>query len=82
MIVADLGDCDAWTRNGKFPVDGSLNSWSERLKDAGFVRVHRNALVNIEHVQAITEKDELVLPSTQIAVSRRRVEEVRKRLGL
>lgn len=81
-LVADLGDCVAWTLDGKVPVDGSLSHWEERLEASGFQRVHRNALVRLESVREVTTDDELVLPSGRIAISRRRMDEVRKVLGI
>jgi DNA-binding LytR/AlgR family response regulator len=81
-LVADLGDCAAWTADGPLPVDGTLAHWEERLADHGFVRVHRNALVRLDAVREIATDDTLVLTSGRIAISRRRMEEVRKALGL
>jgi DNA-binding LytR/AlgR family response regulator len=81
-LVADLGDCMAWTPEGRLPVDGSLAHWEERLSDHGFLRVHRNALVRLEAVREMTEADELVLTSGRLAISRRRMDEVRKALGI
>jgi DNA-binding LytR/AlgR family response regulator len=81
-LVADLGDCTAWTAEGRLPVDGSLAHWEERLADHGFLRVHRNALVRLDAVREMTEDDELVLATGRIAISRRRMEEVRRALGL
>jgi DNA-binding LytR/AlgR family response regulator len=81
-LVADLGDCVAWTREGKLPVDGSLSHWEERLAANGFARVHRNALVRLDAVREMTTEDELVLGTGRLSISRRRMEEVRKALGL
>jgi len=81
-LVADLGDAVAWTANGKLPVDGSLNHWTERLSEQGFLRVHRNALIRLDSVIEMTTDDELVLPTGRIAISRRRMEEVRSALGI
>lgn len=81
-LVADLGDCMAWTDCGKLPVDGSLAHWEERLADHGFLRVHRNALVRLDAVVEITREDELILSLGRIPISRRRMEEVRRALGL
>ncbi len=81
-LVADLGDCQAWTREGRLPVDGTLAYWEDRLADQGFMRIHRNALVRLAAVKELSTEDEVVLPSGRIAVSRRRMEEVRKALGL
>lgn len=80
-LVADLGDCQAWTVEGLWPVDGSLSHWEERLGTT-FLRVHRNALVRREAVREFTDGGELVLPSGRIPVSSRRLEDVRRRLGL
>lgn len=81
-LVADLGDCVAWTKEGKLPVDGSLNHWEDRLAPSGFMRVHRNALVRLDAVREMTSEDELVLSSGRLSISRRRMEEVRKALGI
>ncbi len=81
-LVADLGDCVAWTPEGRLPVDGTLSHWEERLADHGFARVHRNALVRLDAVREMTMDDELVLATGRIAISRRRMDEVRRALGL
>ena len=80
-LVADLGDCAAWTAEGSLPVDGTLAHWEERLADHGFVRVHRNALARLAAVREISADGELVMAGGRIAVSRRRIEEIRRRLG-
>lgn len=81
-LVADLGDCAAWTAEGRLPVDGTLAFWEERLKDQGFLRVHRNALVRVAAIRELSAEDDLVLSSGRIPVSRRRMDELRKALGL
>lgn len=81
-LVADLGDCVAWAGGERLPVDGTLAFWEERLKDQGFVRVHRNALVRVAAIRELSVEDDLVLPSGRIPVSRRRMDELRKALGL
>lgn len=81
-LVADLGDAVAWTAEGRLPVDGSLAHWEERLRNHGFLRVHRNALVRLEAIRELSADDELVLATGRLAVSRRRLEEVRRALGL
>jgi DNA-binding LytR/AlgR family response regulator len=81
-LVADLGDCVAWTSDGALPIDGALGHWEERLADHGFLRVHRNALVRLDAVKELSPEDELVLAGGRIAISRRRMEEVRRALGL
>jgi DNA-binding LytR/AlgR family response regulator len=78
-LVADLGDCAAWTEEGPLPVDGTLAHWEERLEGSGFVRVHRKALVRLDAVREISADGELVLAGGRIAVSRRRIAEIRRR---
>ncbi|MBL0313831.1 MAG: response regulator [Holophagaceae bacterium] len=81
-LVADLGDCVAWVAEGRLPVDGTLAFWEERLKDQGFFRVHRNALVRVQAIRELSADDDLVLSSGRIPVSRRRMEELRRTLGI
>lgn len=81
-LVADLGDCVAWTAEGRMPVDGSLAYWEERLVEHGFLRAHRNALVRLEAVRELGAGDELVLDSGRLPVSRRRMEDVKNALGI
>jgi DNA-binding LytR/AlgR family response regulator len=81
-LLADLGDCTAWTADGPLPVEGTLAHWEERLADHGFARVRRGALVRLAAVRELSPDDALVLPGGRIAVSRRRMEDIRRRLGL
>jgi DNA-binding LytR/AlgR family response regulator len=46
------------------------------------MRVHRNALVRLDAVKEMTTEDELVLGTGRLSISRRRMEEVRRVLGL
>jgi len=81
-LLADLGDCTAWTAEGPLPVDGTLGHWEERLAGQGFARAHRNALVRIAAVRELSQAGELVLAGGRIAVSRRRLEGIRSAIGL
>jgi two-component system LytT family response regulator len=80
-LVADLGDCLALTREGRLRVEGTLAQWEERLEPHGFLRIHRNALVRLGAVRSITEAGEVLLPSSQLTVGRRRREALLKALG-
>lgn len=80
-LVADLGDCEAWTLKGKVHLDGTLAQWEERLAGAGFLRVHRNALVRLGAVRELSEQGEVLLPQGIIPVSRRRLEDLKRALG-
>lgn len=81
-LVADLGDCQAWTPEGPLPVDGRLAHWEERLAGHGYARIHRNALVRLDAVRELTDEGEVVLSATRLQVSVRRLEEIRALLGL
>jgi DNA-binding LytR/AlgR family response regulator len=80
-LVADLGDCLAWTAEGPLRVEGTLSHWAERLEPHGFMRIHRNALVRLEAIQGVDEQQRLVTPGGTLEVSRRRLETVRTALG-
>ena len=81
-LLARQGDCVAWTRDGRHPVEGSLQDWEGRLLPFGFMRVHRRALVNLDAVMELNAAGEVVLPSGRIAVSQRRMDVLRRALGL
>ncbi len=81
-LVADLGDCQAWTPEGPLPVDGRLTHWEERLAGHGYARIHRNALVRLDAVRELTDEGEVVLSTTRLQVSVRRLEDIRAFLGL
>jgi len=70
-IQADLGDCLAWTAEGRLRVEGTLAQWEERLQAAGFLRVHRKALVRVAAIETWNEADELHLATGSLPVSRR-----------
>jgi DNA-binding LytR/AlgR family response regulator len=48
----------------------------------GIKRVHRNALVRLAAVREVLETDELVLPSGRLPIAKRRMEEIKRMLGI
>ncbi len=81
-LVADLGDCLALTAMGRLRVEGTLNHWEARLGGHGFFRIHRNALVRLQAIQELRENGEIALPSATLTVSRRRMEDLSRALGI
>lgn len=81
-LVADLGDCVAWTAEGPQRVDGALAHWEERLRTHRFLRINRHILVNLEQVREVSEGDEVLVPSGRLPMSRRRRDDVLRALGL
>lgn len=77
-LVADLGDCLAWTAAGPQRVEGTLAAWEERLASHGFVRIHRNALVRLAAIQSLGEDGSLQLASGSLQASLRRLSELRR----
>ncbi|GAB5410412.1 MAG: LytTR family transcriptional regulator DNA-binding domain-containing protein [Balneolaceae bacterium] len=76
----------AHTSENKYRIDGTLNALELRLSDGRFVRSHRSFLVNLKHVTELipwfSGTYELKLSNnSQIPISRRRVKEVKARLG-
>ncbi len=79
-LVADLGDCQAWTPEGLQRVEGTLAQWEARLEPFGFFRIHRNALVRLGALKACSDSGELELPSGRLQASTRRLPELRRAL--
>jgi two-component system LytT family response regulator len=93
--VADIGvikSCENYTE--LFLADGQrllvlrpLKAWEETLPESHFLRVHRQALVNLAHVKRITrtgEDDvlfELTVPLAPVPASRRQVAELKHRFA-
>lgn len=73
---------------GSSLVGESILSLEHRLTSEGFLRVHRSYIVNPEFVHDINVAEngllelELEQTSTRIPVSRRRMAEVKQRLGI
>lgn len=80
-LVADLGDCLAWTAEGPQRVEGTLAHWEERLEPHGFLRIHRNALVRLAAVTGLRADGRVVVPSGALDVSRRRLEALQEALA-
>lgn len=66
------------TKDKSFLDTTSLDKYEDMLMRYGFIRVHRSALVNIRAYKAL-DKNEIILSSgRRLAVSRRRIPELRK----
>ncbi|MDW3652135.1 MAG: LytTR family DNA-binding domain-containing protein [Bacteroidia bacterium] len=52
-IKAEVDYVMIYFGENKFLIKDSLNNWEEKLKDAGFIRVHRSYLINFEKVESI-----------------------------
>ncbi len=79
-LVADLGDCLAWTSEGILRVEGTLVAWEVRLEAHGFLRVHRNALVRVSAIRSLADTGCVELPSGMLQVSLRRLPDLRRAL--
>ena len=69
--------------------DDSLDKLMARLDESRFVRVHRGAIINVEFVQELQQEGDrkyvalLSDPAqTRVPISRERLDEVKKRLGI
>jgi len=69
---------------GRHLIRASLASLEERLDPAVFIRAHRTAIVNIEHVREMSDRNGLCLTlsdGTQLGVSRARKRQVEDAVG-
>ncbi len=65
----------------KFLASKTLRDIEEMLGEGKFLRVHKSHLVNKQHIENISPKDEVVLSDgAHVAISRRRLTEVKDAL--
>ncbi len=90
--IAAIRTCENYTElhlagGEKLMVLRSLKSWEESLPEDTFLRVHRQALVNLAHVRRLVRAEgdevwcELTPPLAPIAASRRQVADLRQRFA-
>lgn len=63
-------------------VSGTLNEYEERLKDVGFIRVHKSYLVNFRFIESIGKTTVTLTDGSTLALSRNRVAETKRKLLL
>lgn len=91
VIVNDVVRCESdntyttfYLRDGKkHLVCKPIKEYEEVLEGAGFMRVHRSHLVNLQHVQQVHRTDGwhlITADNARIEIARRRVEDVLHRL--
>lgn len=90
--IAAIKSCENYTEvllttGEKLLVLRPLKAWEEMLPEDRFVRVHRQAVVNLAQVRRIVRAEgddvsfELIQPAVAIAASRRRLAELRHRFA-
>lgn len=77
------------TADDRYLSTSSLTKFEERLKDFGFFRVHRASIVNLEYIEDVTVGANGIMhlslngiEGRTISVSRRRVVQLRRLIGL
>lgn len=63
-------------------VSGTLNEYEERLKDIGFIRVHKSYLVNFRFIDSIGKINVNLTGGGTLPLSRNRASETKKKLTL
>ena len=63
---------------GEFQFQGNLSVLEQQLADAGFLRVHRNYLISLSHVESITFKYVLMTNGKELPVGRTRYSELKE----
>ena len=87
FFKAENGLVFVYRQDEHFVVDQSLNRLEEELDPTKFLRIHRNAIVNVTHIDRITPWGQGQLAVTfqngdRLFVSRRHIGEFRRRMGL
>ena len=63
-------------------VSGTLNEYEKRLKDVGFIRIHKSFLVNFRFIESIGKTTVTLTEGSTLALSRNRVAETKRKLML
>lgn len=59
---------------------GTMQELEERLKNRGFIRIHKSFLVNIRYFRSIDNKNVTLSSGEKLPMSRNRIAEVKKRI--
>ena len=63
-------------------VSGTMNEYEQRLKDVGFIRIHKSFLVNFRFIESIGKTTVTLTEGSTLALSRNRVAETKRKLML
>ena len=63
-------------------VSGTMNEFEKRLKDVGFIRIHKSFLVNFRFIESIKKNNVILKDGTSLLLSRNRVAETKRKLLL
>ena len=61
-------------------VSGTMNEYEERLKDVGFIRIHKSFLTNFRFIESIEKTAVILTDGSTLALSRNRVAETKRKL--
>ncbi len=80
-IQADRSYCDIFTKEKKYSLSMSLKALTEKVDLPQFQRVHRSYVVNIAHIEKLTDY-EILFGKTHIPISKTYKDTLMKRLNL
>ena len=63
-------------------VSGTMNEYEQRLKDVGFIRIHKSFLVNFRYIDFVGKITVTLTDGTALLLSRNRVAETKSKLML
>ena len=61
-------------------VSGTMNEYEERLKNVGFIRIHKSFLVNFRFIESVGKNAVTLTDGTTLLLSRNRVTETKRKL--
>lgn len=61
-------------------VSGTLNEYEERLKDVGFIRIHKSFLVNFRFIESVGKTTVTLTDGSTLVLSRNRVAETKRKM--
>ena len=66
------------TRNQKYHIYESINSLETRLKDEGFIRVHRSYIVNTDHIRKINNYMMTLDCNVELPISKAKYKDIKR----
>lgn len=61
-------------------VSGTMKEYEERLKEAGFIRIHKSFLVNFRFIECVGKTDVKLTDGSTLSLSRNKVAETKRKL--
>lgn len=73
IITAVCGD-------GTYRICGTLREYEERMKNKGFIRIHKSYLVNFRHIRSVENNSVLLTSGKKLPLSRNKINDTKSKI--